>query len=142
VDRKRERVCFRGPKEKDDKYVDLSPELLEYINMAERTRLGPYVFMHPEGRPLTPHNVYTIVQRMARLAGVKINPHLLRRSRITHALEDGTPSTVVRDMAGHKNLSTTEKYYESNINQQRAHRDKLSLRRALKKPTEPQAEGQ
>jgi integrase len=62
-------------------------------------------------RPLSGDDVYQLVRRRARQAGLRpCTPHDLRRSAITHLLERGTDALAVQAFARHEQLSTTTRY--------------------------------
>jgi integrase/recombinase XerD len=70
------------------------------------------IFVSRTGRPLTQSQVWKLVNRVARAAGVPhpISPHSFRHSAITLALGDGRPLHVVQDFAGHADPRTTRRY--------------------------------
>ena len=43
-----------------------------------------------------------------------MSPHKLRHSCLTKKLNNGTPIHIVRDMAGHTNIQTTDRYSHTN----------------------------
>ena len=52
-------------------------------------------------------------ERMGIYWSDEMSPHKLRHSCITKALNDGVPIQVVRDMVGHTNMQTTNRYSHS-----------------------------
>lgn len=68
--------------------------------------------------PWTKRTVQRIVSRAAGRAGLEhadgsskdVSPHWLRHAHISHALDRGAPSHLVRDTAGHASLATTSRY--------------------------------
>ncbi len=71
------------------------------------------VFLTKTGRSFQVRNIRTALNRYFRLAdipGATVND--LRHTFIAHQLRAGTPLTLVSKLAGHKRLSTTEKYLE------------------------------
>jgi integrase/recombinase XerC/integrase/recombinase XerD len=85
-----------------DRYLEVRPK-------SSQTTL----FITKTGRPLLIRNIRTALDRYFRLAGIegaKVND--LRHTFIAHHLMSGTPLTVISKLAGHKRLSTTEKYLD------------------------------
>jgi len=92
------------------------------LNKAARAALDHYleerpntrtkaVFVTKTGRPLLVRNIRTSIDRYFRLAGIentKVND--LRNTWITHHLIAGASVVILSRLAGHKRLSTTEKY--------------------------------
>jgi site-specific recombinase XerD len=71
------------------------------------------LFITKTGRPFQVRNIRSALDRYFKLAdirGATVND--LRHTFIAHQLKAGTPLTLVSKLAGHKRLSTTEKYLE------------------------------
>lgn len=77
--------------------------------MAESNAL----FVTKTGRPLLIRNIRTAIDRYFRLAGIegaKVND--LRHTFLAHQLSHGVPLLTVSKLAGHKRITTTEKYLQ------------------------------
>ena len=60
---------------------------------------------------VTAAGVYKLIQRGSRRAGLApLTPHDFRRTYVTRLLEAGADLAVVRDLAGHADVSTTARY--------------------------------
>lgn len=69
------------------------------------------LFVTKTGRPLLIRNIRTAIDRYFRIAGIKdAKVNDLRHTWVTYQLQAGVPMTLVSKLAGHKRLSTTEKY--------------------------------
>ena len=63
------------------------------------------------GSPLTQKIVRELVRRAARRAGVaKGGVHILRHTFCSHLAMRGAPARAVQELAGHQDLSTTQRY--------------------------------
>jgi integrase/recombinase XerC len=101
-------------------------EALErYLEVRPKTQ-SKALFVTKTGRPLLVRNIRTAIDRYFKLAGItgaKVND--LRHTWVAHHLEAGTPLVVVSKFAGHKRVSTTERYL--NYIQNRAPEAKVKL---------------
>lgn len=71
------------------------------------------IFITKTGKPFQVRNIRTSLDRYFRLADIKnATVNDLRHTFIAHQLKAGIPLTLVSRLAGHKRLSTTEKYLE------------------------------
>lgn len=71
------------------------------------------LFITKSGRALLIRNIRTAIDRYFRLAGIKqAKVNDLRHTWVAHQLQSGVPMTLVSKLAGHKRLSTTEKYLQ------------------------------
>jgi len=70
------------------------------------------VFLSKCGKPLSPGNIWYIINRLSRKLSVsrRISPHSLRHSFATHLLDNGSDIRSVQELLGHKDLSTTQIY--------------------------------
>jgi integrase/recombinase XerD len=78
---------------------------------GERTA-GPLIRRPTTGNPIDRRDVYRMVQRIARAAGIPrhISPHSLRHAAITNALDAGVPLRDAQILARHADPRTTEQY--------------------------------
>lgn len=71
------------------------------------------LFVTKTGRPLLIRNIRTAIDRYFKAAGIKdAKLNDLRHTWVAFQLQSGVPMTMVSKLAGHKRLSTTEKYLQ------------------------------
>ena len=90
------------------RYLDERPL---YKVQGQRKPGEENVFITKNGKPLLIRNIRTSIDRCFRkagIAGAKVND--LRHTWLTHQLAHGASVVVISKLAGHKRLSTTEKY--------------------------------
>jgi site-specific recombinase XerD len=69
------------------------------------------VLYQDDGSPLTEGLVQGFVKRAAQKAGVFNNgPHMLRHTFCSHLAMRGAPARAIQELAGHQNLTTTQRY--------------------------------
>ena len=72
---------------------------------------GETLFLSRTGKKLRRENIWELVRKYAKCAGIKnVSPHTLRHSFATHLLEGGADLRSVQEMLGHANISTTQIY--------------------------------
>ncbi|HET7690016.1 MAG TPA: tyrosine-type recombinase/integrase [Nocardioidaceae bacterium] len=78
---------------------------------GERTE-GPLILRPLSGKPVDRRDVYRMVARISKAAGIKhhISPHSLRHAAITNALDSGVPLRDAQILARHADPRTTEHY--------------------------------
>ena len=78
---------------------------------AHRHIRGPRVLCRKDGHPLSQKNVRDFVQRAARRSFAKSDGvHVLRHTFCSHLAMRGAPARAIQELAGHKDLSTTQRY--------------------------------
>ncbi len=70
------------------------------------------LFLNRRGSGLSRAMIFTIIQDLKRLAGIKkkVGPHTFRHSFATHLLENGADLRSIQMMLGHESITTTEIY--------------------------------
>ena len=86
---------------------------------------GPLILRPISGRPIDRRDVYRMVARIAKTAGIArhISPHSLRHAAITNALDAGVPLRDAQTLARHADPRTTEHYDRArgNLDRHRVH---------------------
>lgn len=86
--------------------------LQKYLEIRPKTP-NHALFVTKTGRPLLIRNIRTAIDRYFKIAGIKgAKVNDLRHTWVAHQLQSGTSLVVVSKLAGHKRLSTTEKYLQ------------------------------
>jgi len=102
------------------------PAIQAVKTYIERTRLTQIefgrdrgcLFLSRSGRPLRRHEIWRIVAKYARLAGlVGVSPHTLRHCYATHLFMNGAELRMIQIALGHSSISTTQIYTHLNIEQ-------------------------
>lgn len=99
-------------------YVPMT--LLEEIDtfiMKERNNIDTehsYIFISQQkqnlGKPLTYRGIYEVFKTVKKKTRISFNFHDLRHTYITHLVEQGMDISVVRIIAGHEHVTTTQQY--------------------------------
>jgi integrase/recombinase XerD len=116
IDADRMMIHIRNAKGKKDRYVSLSPVLLDILRSYVKDYFPrPKVYLFESEQTHGPYPTRTI-QRIFQLAkeqaGIKkeVGIHSLRHSFATHLLEKGTDIRYIKDLLGHFSIKTTERY--------------------------------
>ncbi|MBY0120478.1 tyrosine-type recombinase/integrase [Bacillus sp. S/N-304-OC-R1] len=90
--------------------VEINPEDISPLFFSLYNKKGP--FEHK--KRLTYASLYKMVKEAVSLAGrnSKVSPHWFRHTFVTMLLEQDVPLAVVKDWAGHADISTTNIYLE------------------------------
>jgi len=114
VDSQRMVIRVEQGKGQKDRYVMLSPKLLEILRDWWR-RKKPTTWLFPgkiAGQPITTSAVERACQIARRRSGIRkpITPHSMRHGFAAHLLESGTNVRSIQLLLGHRSLATTARY--------------------------------
>jgi site-specific recombinase XerD len=127
-DVKEDSLFIRPFEGRDERQIPLNKPanaaLQSYLKIRPKTD-DSHVFITKTGKPLLIRNIRNSIDRYFRIAGIqaaKVND--LRHTWIAHHLQNGTSLLLVSKIAGHKRLSTTERYLEL-VKEQKEEKTKL-----------------
>lgn len=118
LDSQRMMIRVEQGKGRRDRYVPLSPKLLETLRVYWRW-MQPKTFLFPgtvkavrADVPISPNMVWYACRQAARAAGIRkhLSPHSLRHSCATHLLEAGADLRTIQVLLGHSRLEHTLVY--------------------------------
>lgn len=104
-------------KGKNDRYVMLSPKLLELLrDYFVEYKPRKYLFEGQLGDRYSTRSIQQIFNKAVNAAGIKkrVTVHSLRHSFASHLLDNGTDIRFIQELLGHKHLSTTQIYTHIN----------------------------
>ena len=116
IDSDRMQIFVQNAKGKKDRYVMLSPVLLDILRNymgTSKPRPHTYLFEGMEaGQPLSSRAAQQIFIEAKQKAGIKkdLSFHSLRHSFATHLLEKGVDIKYIKDLLGHFSINTTTRY--------------------------------
>jgi site-specific recombinase XerD len=114
IDSQRRMIRIEQGKGHKDRYVQLSPKLLELLRTYWRT-VQPQEWLFPGQVPHQPLGREAVGQAMtlaSQRAGLRKDPspHSLRHAYAVHLLEAGTDLRKIQLLLGHRSLATTARY--------------------------------
>jgi site-specific recombinase XerD len=114
IDSQRMVIRVNQGKNRKDRYVMLSPRLLEILRLYWH-EAHPRDWLFPgdiPGRPITRDAVGLACRVARQRSGISkpITPHSLRHAFATHLLEQGTDVRRIQLLMGHRSLATTSRY--------------------------------
>jgi site-specific recombinase XerD len=114
IDSKRMVIRVEQGKGQKDRYVMLSPQLLETLRGYWRNaRPKGWLFEGDvAGKPIDRCSVAQACQKARRVARINkpVTPHSLRHGFAVHLLESGTDVRTIQLLLGHRSLATTARY--------------------------------
>jgi site-specific recombinase XerD len=120
IDSERMTLRIEQGKGRKDRYVMLSPQLLELLRDWWRAA-RPQAWLFPgqnSVNPMTARQLCRAVHAAATAAGIakRVTPHTLRHSFATHLLEQNVDIRVIQVLLGHAKLETTALYTRVAVN--------------------------
>ena len=114
IDSQRMVIRVEAGKGRKDRYVMLSPKLLDVLRDYWRTA-RPKVWLFPgdlPGQPITTFAVENACRKARAESNIAkpVTPHSLRHAFAVHLLEAGADLRTIQLLLGHRNLSTTSRY--------------------------------
>jgi integrase/recombinase XerD len=114
IDSKRMQIFIERAKGKKDRYVNLSPVLLDILRSYVKDYKPKLYLFESEatGSAYPSRTVQQIFSNAKYKAGIKkdVGIHSLRHSFATHLLDKGTDIRFIKDLLGHFDIRTTERY--------------------------------
>lgn len=116
IDAERMQIHVRHAKGKKDRYVNLSPVLLDILRQYIKQEVPPpkeYLFESGQtGKAYPTRTIQQIFSNAKKKAGIlkEVGIHSLRHSFATHLLDKGTDIRYIKDLLGHFDIRTTERY--------------------------------
>jgi integrase/recombinase XerD len=116
IDSRRMQIFIKRAKGKKDRYVNLSPVLLDILrSYIKNYKPRPKVYLFESEQTSTaypPRTVQQIFNTAKHRAGIRkeVGIHSLRHSFATHLLDKGTDIKYIKDLLGHFDIRTTERY--------------------------------
>ena len=112
-------VLVRSAKRGKPRLLPLPQRAVEHVTrylregrplIVKRGESGARLLLTRDGRPMQGRVVTSVVDRVAKRAGLKIHAHALRRALATHLVAEGVSVEGVRQILGHAELETTALY--------------------------------
>jgi integrase len=92
------------------RHVPMTTRLADALK-RHRHLVGPLVLYRDDHSPLTENVLRGFIERTAKRAGLRwTGPHMLRHTFCSHLAMRGAPARAIQEAAGHKDLSTTQRY--------------------------------
>jgi len=113
IDSSRMLIKIVQSKGKKDRYVQLSPKLLELLRIYYKSyKPKEYLFQGQFKDEYSARSIQNILKRALNKCNIKkrITVHSLRHSFATHLVEQGTDIRIIQEILGHKDIRTTQIY--------------------------------
>ena len=107
------KIWIRAAKGNKDRWVHLPPNLLKLLReYAVVYQPKAYLFEGQKGGLYSQKSIQMVLKKALKKSSIKKNatPHTLRHSYATHLLHKGTDIRIIKELLGHNNIKTTERY--------------------------------
>ena len=116
VNQKTLRIFGKGKKER---IVHILDDIIIHYNqyMAYRKSTSYFLIVSSKGKKSYPKMIYRIVNKYLSLISTisKKSPHILRHTFATHLLNRGADINTIKELLGHKTLSSTQVYTHNSL---------------------------
>jgi integrase/recombinase XerC len=118
IDRNNRQLQVVGKRNKT-RIIPLLPKVISQIegylalrNQIEKTKGLKWLFVNRKGKELNPSHIYKCVTSYLAKVSTKekVSPHVLRHTFATHLLNRGADINSIKEILGHKSLSSTQIY--------------------------------
>ena len=123
IDRNKRQLQVMGKRNKT-RIIPLLPKVISQIdsylvhrNQIEKTKFSNRLFVNQNGKELNPSHIYKCVTTYLAKVSTKekVSPHVLRHTFATHLLNRGADINSIKEILGHKSLSSTQIYAKVQI---------------------------
>lgn len=111
-------------KRNKERLIPLSQKMIEqlqkYLDLKKKTFKDParFLIVTNTGKKAYPELIYDIVNKeLNGVTSTRKSPHVLRHSFATHLLNNGAELNSIKELMGHANLSATQIYTHTTIEQ-------------------------
>ena len=120
------RLKVRGKGDKERVIPVIAPvadKITVYLHIIQEQNICTcdinFLFLTSEGKQISRSEIYRIVHRILREAGVqgKSSPHVLRHTFATHLMDGGVDIRTIQELLGHSSLGATQVYTHNSIEQ-------------------------
>ncbi len=94
------------------KVISQIDDYLTHRNQIEKAQSTKWLFINRKGKALNPSHIYKCVTSYLAKVSTKekVSPHVLRHTFATHLLNRGADINSIKEILGHKSLSSTQIY--------------------------------
>ena len=123
IDRNNRQLQVVGKRNKT-RIIPLLPKVISQIdsylahrNKIEKAKYSKRLFVNRKGEELNPSHIYKCVTTYLAKVSTKekVSPHVLRHTFATHLLNRGADINSIKEILGHKSLSSTQIYAKVQI---------------------------
>jgi integrase len=92
--------------------VEIDSYIMEHRSSVKAAHSYVFTTQHPyhQNKPISYRGLYEVFKRTGKKVGIDFKFHDTRHTFITRLVESGMDFSVVRILAGHKHITTTQKY--------------------------------